>query len=200
MISRCNVRARSGWSRSRVCHLLSLAAPARGQDPPAPQREIKAEIKAVVRISKQLIDDVVGRKEVVATIPYNAVVLGFHCQGVIDGRGKLSVDMTANNGDGIFIVNSQGTAGTYARGVRGPIVAMGPAWGPFTSRTLVRFDGRKFYRVKTTPWAEVHGELERGRGPRRPVGRAVGRLLRPLGQLVRCHAEREATPIGEYSS
>ena len=67
---------------------MLLAAPVWGQDPPAPQREVKAEIKAVVRISKQLIDDVVTRKEIVATIPLHDMVLGFHCQGVIDGTGQ----------------------------------------------------------------------------------------------------------------
>ena len=170
-----------------------------GARPACSQREIKAEIKAVVRISKQLIDDVVTRKEIVATIPYDAIVLGFRCQGVIDGRGKLSVDMTTDKGDGTFIINSQGTAETYVRGVRGPIVALGPAWGPFTSRTLVRFDGRKFYRVETTPCAQVHGELDRveGRhGGRSGVPSAVCSC--PLGQLLVPRAEREATPIGEY--
>ena len=49
-----------------VCISILLPAPARGQEP----RAHKAEIKVVVRISKQLIDDVVARKEVVAAIPY----------------------------------------------------------------------------------------------------------------------------------
>ena len=107
--------------------------------------------------------------------------------------------MTTDEGDGIFIVNGQGTAQTYVRGVRGPIVALGPAWGPFTSRTLVRFDGRKFSLVETTPWSEVHGELDRVEGRHGgPVGRAVGRLVRPLGQRLVPRAEREATPIGDY--
>ena len=131
-----------------------------------------------------------ARKEVVATIPYNAIVLGFHCQGVIDGRANLSVDMTTDQGEATFVIYSQGTAQTYVRGVRGPIVALGPAWGPFTSRTLVRFDGRKFTVVETTPWAQVHGELERveGRHGGR-VGRAVGRLLLPVGRLLVPRAE-----------
>jgi hypothetical protein len=138
-----------------------LALPVQGQEPP-PQ---PGEVKMVVRISKQLIEDVVTRKEVVASIPYcDAIVLGFRCEGVIDGKGKLSVEMTTEQGQGTFIVSSQGTAQTYARGVRGPIVAMGPAWGPFASQTLVRFDGRKFAMVQTTPWAQVHGELERVEG------------------------------------
>ena len=155
-----------------VCISILLPSPARSQDPPA----LQGEIKAVVRISKQLIDDVVTRKEVVAAIPYHAKVLGFSTQGVIDGQGKMSVDMTAAENDGIFVVSSQGTAQTYARGVRGPIVATGLAWGPFTSRTLVRFDGRKFVLMDTTAWSEVHGQLDRVEGRRGgPAGRAVGR-------------------------
>ncbi len=173
-----------------------LALPVCGQEPP-PQ---PGEVKMVVRISKQLIEDVVTRKEVVATIPYhNAIVLGFRCDGVIDGKGKLSVEMTAEQGQGTFVVSSQGTAQTYARGVRGPIVAMGPAWGPFASQTLVRFDGRKFAVVQTTPWAQVHGELERVEGRHGgPAGRAVGRVLLPVGRHLVPLAEAQAKPIGEY--
>ena len=139
-----------------VCASLLSALPARGQSPPPKQDEIKA----VARISKKLIENVAARKEVVAAIPYNAIVLGFHCQGVIDGRANLSVDMTTSQGEATFVVNGRGTAHTYVRGVRGPIVALGPAWSPFTSRTVVRFDGRKSSVVGTTPWAQVHGELE----------------------------------------
>jgi len=199
MVSRCDVRERTWMVLYVLCASALLAAPVWGQEPPAQQRQIKAEIKAVVRISKQLIDDVVTRREVVASIPFNAVVLGFCCEGVIDGRGKLSVELATDNGDGRFVINSQGTASTYVRGVRGPVVALGPAWGPFTSRTLVHFDGRKFSRVDTAPWAHVHGELDRVEGRHGTcVGRAVGCMLRPLGQLLVPHAEREAVPIGEY--
>jgi hypothetical protein len=173
---------------------LLVALPVRGQAPPAQQDDIKV----VFRISKQFIEDVAAREEVVAAIPYRATVVGFCCQGVINGRGKLSVDLTTAQGEATFVVNSHGTAQTYVRGVRGPIVAMGPAWGPFTSRTLVRFDGRKFSLVGTTPWAEVHGELDCVEGRHgRPAGRAFGRLLRPLGEHLVPRAEAEATPIGE---
>ena len=99
-----------------VCAALLAALPAGGQAPPAQQDEIKA----VVRISKQLIEDVATRVEVVAAIPYRATVLGFCCQGVINGRGKLSVDMTTAQGEATFIVSSHGTAETYVRGTRGP--------------------------------------------------------------------------------
>src|SRR4051794_9219038 len=118
---------------------LSPALPlsARGEDPPPPQSN---EIKAVVRISRLMIDDVVSRKEVIAAIPYRAKVTGFTCQGVIDGTGKLTTDMTAVENDGVFIINGRGTATTSIRGVRGPIVSTGLAWGPFTTRTPVRFD------------------------------------------------------------
>jgi hypothetical protein len=177
-----------------VCASLLVALPVRGQAPPAQ----KGEIQAVVRISKQLIEDVAARQEITAALPFQEKVLGFRCQGVIDGRAKLKVDINTAQGDATFTITSQGTAGTYVRGVRGPIVALGPAWGPFTSRTLVRFEGRKFTVLETTPWAEVHGELDRveGRHGRR-VGRAVGHFLRPVGQVLVPHAEARALPIGE---
>jgi hypothetical protein len=166
----------------------------RGQEPSAQP----GEIVAVARISKQFVEDVAATKEVVASIPYSDKVLGFCCKGVIDGRGELSVEMKSEQGDATFIVYSHGTAQTYARGVRGPIVAMGPASGPFASQTLVRFDGRKFFLVETTPWAEVHGELERIESRHGGLaGRAVGRLMLPLGRLLVPRANAEATPIGE---
>ncbi len=190
-----NAAPRAGLVPFAICASLLAALPVRGQAPPPQQ----GEIKAVVRISKQLIDDVAARKDVVATIPYDAMVLGFRCQGVINGRADLSVDMTTAQGDATFVVSSRGTAQTCARGVRGPIVAMGPAWGPFASETVVRFDGRKFTSAGTTPWAEVHGELEglEGRHGTR-AGRAVGRLFLPVGRRLIPRAEAEATPIGEY--
>ncbi len=186
---------RAGLVLCAICAPLFAARPVRGETPPPQQ----GEIKAVVRISKQLIDDVADRKDVVASIPYDAVVLGFRCQGVIEGRADLSVDMTTAQGDATFVVYGRGTAQTYTRGVRGPIVAKGPAWGPFTSRTVVHFDGRKFTATDTIPWAQVNGELDcvEGRHGTR-VGRAVGRLLLPVGRLLVPRAEAEATPIGEY--
>jgi hypothetical protein len=178
-----------------VCASLLMALPVRGQTPPTQP----GEIKMVARISKQFIEDVAAREEVVAAIPYNARVLGFCCQGVINGRGKLSVELITGEGDATFVVSSQGWATTYARGVRGPIVALGPGWGPFASRTLIRFDGRKFSLVETTPWAQVHGHLDCLEGVHGgPVGRAVGCILLPLGQHFVPRAEAEATPIGEY--
>jgi hypothetical protein len=174
---------------------LLAAPPVRGQDPPAQQDEIKV----IARISKQFVEDVAASKEIVAAVPYqNEKVLGFRCQGVIDGRGKLSVEMKSNENDATFVVSSQGTAETYAWGIRGPVVAMGPAWGPFASQTLVRYDGRKFHFVETTPWAEVHGVVERVEGKHGgPVGRALGRLAMPIARRLTPRAEAEATPVGE---
>src|SRR6516162_1489903 len=113
-----NVARRAWLIPPAVCAALLAALPAGGQAPPAPQ----GEVKAVVRISKQLIEDVAARVEVAAAIPYRATVLGFCCQGVINGRGKLAVEMTTAEGEATFVVSSHGTASTYARGVRGPIV------------------------------------------------------------------------------
>ena len=178
-----------------ACAPLLAALPVRGQAPPARP----GEIQVVARISKQFIEDVAAREEVVASIPFcNAMVLRFRCQGVINGRGKLSVEMRNVPGEAIFVVSSHGTASTYARGVRGPVVVMGPVWGPFASQTLVRYDGRKFHLVETTPWAEVHGVVERVEGRHGgPVGRVAGRLAMPLARRLTPRAEAEATPVGE---
>jgi hypothetical protein len=179
-----------------ACAPLLVAAPAHGQPPPAPE----GEIQVVARISKQFIEDVAAREEIVASIPFcNANVLRFRFQGVINGRGKLSVEMKLVQGDAFFVLTSHGTGSTYTRGVRGPVVAMAAAGGPFVSQTLVRFDGRKFHLVGTTTWAEVHVALDRLEGRRGgPVGRVAGRMAMPLGRRLVPRAEAQATPIGEY--
>ncbi len=190
-----NAARRTGLIPFAVCASLLVTLPVRGQAPPQ-----QGEIKAVVRISKDLIQDVAGRKEIAASIPYDMILLGFRFQGVIDGRAKLSVDFETAQGDATFFVYGRGTAQSCARGVRGPIVALAPAWGPFASRTVVHFDGRKVTAGETTPWAEVHGELEHLEGRHGgPAGRAVGHLLLPFGRLLVPRAEAQATPIiSEY--
>ena len=55
-----NVAQRTGLVPFAVCALLLVALPVRGQAPFAQP----GEIKAVVRISKDLIQDVAGRKEI----------------------------------------------------------------------------------------------------------------------------------------
>jgi hypothetical protein len=177
-----------------VCASLLAALPVRGQAPPAQP----GEIKMVARISKQFVEDVAGRQEIDAKIPFKARVVSLCFQGVIDGKAKLSVDLKTAPNEATFFVYSKGSGQTLARGVRGPIVALAPVWGPFTAETVVRFDGRKFTRVETIPWAEPHIELDRveGRHGGAP-GRAVGRLLLPLGRLLIPRAEAQATPIAE---
>jgi hypothetical protein len=194
MVREGNVGIKAGLILFAVGSLTLPALPVRGQNPPAQP----GEIKAVARISKKLIEEVASGVEVTAAIPYEAVVVGFRCRGVATGRGKLAVEMTTAQGDAIFIVASHGTGETCVRGVHGPIVAIGPAWGPFASWTWVRFGGKKFALVETLPWAEVHGKLERVEGPHGGcVGNAVGTLLVPVGQLLIPRAEKQAKPIAE---
>jgi hypothetical protein len=176
-----------------ACAWLLAALPVHGQAPTAQQ----GEIQVVARISKQFIADVAAREEVVAAVPYSdARAVGLRWQGVINGRGKLAVELNNAPGEATFIVTSHGTAATYGSGVRGPIAAMGPAWGPFASQTLIRFDGRKFSLVETTTWAQVHAELERVEGRRGgPIGRAVGCLALPVARRLVPRLEAQATPI-----
>jgi hypothetical protein len=187
-----NVAKRNWLIPFAVCASLLAALPVRGQAPPAQ----KGEIQVVARISKQFVEDVAAREEIVATIPFKARVVSLCFQGVIDGKAKLSVDLKTAPNEATFFVYSKGSGQTYARGVRGPIVALASVWGEFTSETVVRFDGRKFTRVETIPWAEPHIELDRVEGKHGGApGRAVGRLLLPLGQLLIPRAEAQATPI-----
>ena len=77
-----------------ACALLLAALPGHGQPPPARQ----GEIQVVARISKQFIEDVAAREDIVAAIPYDDRVLGFRCRGVIDGRGKLAIELLSSPG------------------------------------------------------------------------------------------------------
>jgi len=179
-----------------ICVLLLAASPAQGQAPPAQQ----GEIKVVARISKQFIEDVAAHEEISASVPYSGKVVGLYVQGIAKGRAKLSVDLPTAQGEARFVVHSHGTGETYVRAVRGPIVALGPATVPYAAQTVVRFDGRKFFLVDTTPWAQVQFQLDRVETRRGgPVGRGIGRLVRPLGQRLVPRAEAQAVPIGEQS-
>ena len=167
--------------------------PIQAQDQPGEQDEIKA----IFRISKQFLGDVAD-KEIVAEIPLLATVMGFRCTGVIHGHGKVSVDLQSSGDAATFSVDSRGKGYACVTGVRGPLVAVGPARGPFTSHTLVRFDGRQFTHVRTTACAKVHGELQRVTGLRDgPFGRVIGAGMKPLAKKRIPLAEAKAKPIAE---
>jgi hypothetical protein len=186
---------KNGLNAPIIVASMQLPQPVRGQALPAQ----KDEVKAVVRISKRLIEDVVAREEIVAAIPFNAKVLRFTSQGVMDGRGKAQVDLSSVQDDATFVISSHGSGESYVRGVRGPIVATGAVSVTFATRSVVRFDGRKFSLVATTPQTQLHGQLDSVAGRRGgPAGRAAGRLLRPVGQRLVPRAEAEATPISDY--
>jgi hypothetical protein len=157
------------------------------------------EIRAVIRIEKQLIDDAVSRKQVVAAIPFNAKVVDFRFQGVIDGQGKLSMEMSTEDGQATFTIYGRGDGQTYTRGVHCPLAVRAGACGPFVSRTLVRYDGRKFSRVETIPSAEAHVDLDRVEGIHgRLPGRVVGRLARPIAERLIPRAEAQASAVADY--
>jgi hypothetical protein len=173
---------------------LLVALPVRSQ----PTTAQPGEVKAVARISKQFIEDVAARQEINASIPYNARVVRFQFQGIAEGQANLSVEMTTSNGQATFIVHSQGTSHTYARGVHGPLVVTAPVSAPFTCQSVVHFDGKKFSLGQTIPSAQVHITLDRIETRRGGLpGRVMGRLARPLGQLLIPRAEAQARPIGE---
>lgn len=153
------------------------------------------EVQAVFRISKSFLDDVTDRK-IVADIPLCATVLKFQCTGVIHGEGTLAISLQENVEEAVFEVTSQGNGRACVTGVRGPFVAVGPAWGPFTSKTLVRFDGQRFSHVATTPHATVHADVQRVTGRRdRRVGRLIGSGILPLTDKLIPRAVAQATPI-----
>jgi hypothetical protein len=157
------------------------------------------EVKAVVRISKELIDDVVGRVEVLGTVPYNARVMGFRVQGVAYGQGRLTAELMTAEGKGITVVHGSGTGQSYARAGLGPIVATAYVTAPFTAEAFLHFDGRKFYRGEVMPQVSLQVDLDRLEGRRgRLPGRVAGRLLRPFARLMIPRAEAKGRPIADY--
>jgi hypothetical protein len=174
-----------------VVVVLSAPVAVRGQDVEG--------IQAVFRISKKRLDERVAQREVVANIPFCAIVLDTKVRGIIQGRGRLAVDLLSAEEEARFVVTGQGNGYTYATGVRGPLVIQGPASGPFRSRTIVRFDGSRFIREETTTWAEVHGAVDEIHG-RHPgvLGKIVSRLARPIVEALIPQAEAEAVPFAKY--
>jgi hypothetical protein len=177
-----------------VCVSLLVSFPVGGQA----QKAEDGEIQAVIRISKQLMEDLVARREIIADVPFYARVMGFDCHGVAHGTARLSVDVQTAGGSATIIVDAHGTAHTCVTGVHAPIVVLGSAGAPFASRSFVRFSGRKLTLLETIPRVEIHAELD-GIQTRRGgvVGRALGRLALPIGECLLPRAEAEATPIAE---
>jgi hypothetical protein len=177
-----------------VCFLSASGslAPAVAQNKNAEEQD---EIKAVFRISKAFLAEVTDRP-IVADIPLCATVLKFRCAGVIHGEGKVSVGLQKSGQQAVFEVTSRGNGSACVTGVRGPLVASGLAWGPFTSRTLVRFDGRNFTHIVTIPAATVCADVQRVTGRRdRRIGRFMGSSILPMTDKLIPRAVAEATPI-----
>ncbi|KAA5539215.1 hypothetical protein FYK55_25175 [Roseiconus nitratireducens] len=179
----------------RLALILCIGASAAesfGQAEPAAHPD---EIKAVFRISRSFLAEVADRP-IVAEIPLCATVLNFRCSGVIHGEGRLAIDLQRSGQHAVFEVTSEGRGRARVRGRRGPIVAHGAAWGPFTSQTLVRFDGRRFSEISTIPQVTVCASVQRVTGHRdRPLGRLIGSGIMPMTDHLIPKAVAEATPI-----
>ena len=176
--------------------LSSLASPLSAQDTVAQESAISTnEIQAVFRISKEFLDENTD-DEIDAQIPFCERVIGFNCWGTIAGTARLSIDMQSGGGQAVFAIDSVGNASAGVTGRHGPVVAIGSAWGTFSTRTLIRFDGRNFVHVATTPQATVCGRLCRvtGRLDRR-AGRLLGRGMMPIANRMVPRAVAEAVPI-----
>lgn len=179
------------WTIVCLCMSRSMATVAAQNNSEAEQDEIQA----VFRISKAFLAEVTDRP-IVADIPLRATVLNFKCNGVIHGEGKLTIELQRSGQQAVFEINSQGNGRACVRGVRGPIVAYGPAWGPFTSRTLVKFDGRRFTHDTTTPNVTVCADIQRVTGRRdRRIGRLIGAGFLPLTDKLMPKAVAQAKPI-----
>lgn len=168
--------------------------PTRAQDLVEPENEIKA----VFRISRQLVKDAIEQQELVANIPIRATIMGLDSSGVIHGRGKLAVELQSSGEQAMLIVRSKGKGAACITGRRGPIVVYVPSGGPFTTCSRINFDGRHFTPECTEAHANVHLSLQRitTRRDRLP-GRVLGALARPVGKRMMPRAEPQAKGVTE---
>ena len=189
-----NMTARPLLGLATVALGAGLAAPEplRAQAPPA-----ASEVQAVARVSKGLIEEVTHR-EVAASLPYHAKILGLYFAGDAHGMAKPAVEILPSEHDATFVVSASGTGHSWARGVRGPFVATGPLTLPFATTTRVGFDGRNFTRIGTATHVEVDFDLQKIEGRRgRLPGRVIGRLAMPVAQRLVPRGERQAELAGE---
>src|SRR6516164_5222289 len=121
MISQRIARMLSWLVPYSCCAAALLASPLTGRAQPAQQDEVKA----VVRISKELIDDVLAKVEVTGTIPYDARLLGLRVQGLAYGRGKLMAEVLTQDGKATVVAHGKGTGETYAYATLGPVLPPG---------------------------------------------------------------------------
>lgn len=153
------------------------------------------EVKAVFRISKVFLDEVTDRK-VVADIPLCATVLKFQCTGEIHGEASLDIALQENGQSAAFGITSHGDGQACVRGTRGPIVAYGLAWGPFTTSTRVEFDGRNFTRISTASNVSMSAEVQQIKVCRdRRLGRLAAAGVQPIAEKLIPRAICEAKPI-----
>jgi hypothetical protein len=161
--------------------------------PPPPQ----GEVKAVVRISKEMIDDVTNKVDVVGAVDYDARILGFRVRGVANGQAKISTEVQPHDSRATIVLHGKGEGQTYARATLGPVLATGGVWAPFTVEALVHFDGRKFSVGEIRPCVDVHVDLDKLEGQHgRLPGRVAGRMMRPVAQMMMPCAETRAVPVG----
>lgn len=160
--------------------------------------EPQDDIKAVFRISRQFVRQAIEEEELVANIPIRATILGLDSSGVIHGRGKLAVELQSSGEQAVVVVRSQGSGAACIKGVRGPIVAWVPSGGPFTTCSLLNFDGRQFSPGCTEAHANVQLHLQRitTRRDRLP-GRMLGALARPVGRRMMPRAAPQAKRVTE---
>ena len=178
-----------------VCFLGGVAAqPSRAQDLSLPQDEIKA----VFRISREFVKHAIDQEELVANIPIRATIIGLDCSGVIRGRGKLSVELQGGGEQATLIIRSKGKGAACITGVRRRIVAKVPSGGPFTTCSILSFDGRHFSRGASEAHADVHLQLQRITTRRdKFLGRTLGALAKPVGKRMMPRTEPQAKRVTE---
>jgi hypothetical protein len=179
--------------------LCAAALSAAQAQPPLPALPAsQGDVKAVVLISKELIDDVTKKVDVAGDIDYDARILGFRVRGVANGNAKLSTEVQPHDSRATIVLHGKGEGQTYARATLGPVLATGGVLAPFTVEALVQFDGRKFSLGEIRPCADVHVDLDKLEGQHgRLPGRVVGRVLRPVAQIMLPHAETRAVPVAD---
>ena len=167
-------------------------------NPDVGQQDGVDEIPIVFRLSKPFFDAVVGKQQIKADIPFSGRVLGLNCTAVIQGVAQPTIDIQGHGQSAIIRVRASGTGGATGNCYRGPVAVISPMWGPFTTRTDIQFDGRRFTHQCTCACIDLDGCLQQIRGRRnRRCGRALGRSLMPIGRKLMPRAVAQAKPLAE---
>ena len=156
----------------------------------------KAEIKIVLRISKELFDDLT-QDVVEMSLPIKECVEGMPLTGQASGEGRTSVEMQTSDESAEFLITMKGTGTASLRADVGPVIARLTSRAQFTSQKKFRFDGIQFHADETSTSSQNKTTIDRICAKRRGP---VGRLIEHVGRRMADKATSEINSVAQEFS